>query len=127
MSDKKLNSRQSQILLYCRIGQSYAISQISELIATKQKVASSAPTLRRDMVTLCDLGFFKQIGSRKSTKYVLNSSKIIFAPIDAHQYCQLDIDRRPGNNSFNFELFADLPSSLFNRAELLRLYSATEK
>jgi Fic family protein len=73
------------------------------------------------------LGFLKQTGSKKSSRYALNPEKIIFTPIDAHQYCQIDIDTRPGNKQFSFELFSNIPESVFNAAELAQLQNATEK
>ena len=91
MSDKDISNRQRLILLYSRIGRSYSLSDIMEELSAKLE-PPSAPTLRRDMAELCDLGFFIQIGSKKATKYQLNHNKLFSIPIDAHQYCQLDID-----------------------------------
>lgn len=87
----------------------------------------SAPTLRRDMALLTARRFFKQVGDRKSTKYELDLSNQIFAPLDAHEYAQKDIDERVGNSSFNHELFPNVPKTLFEADQLSLLQDATKK
>ena len=72
MSDKSISPRQKQILLLCKIGKSYALSEIAEVLRIGQQTLVSAPTLRRDVAALCNFGFLTQSGSRKSTKYMLN-------------------------------------------------------
>lgn len=127
MSDIELSPRQRTILLYCQIGKSYSLSKIADLLDANSSPSISAPTLRRDLVALSNLGFLEKTGSRKSTKYSLNPRTVFFMPIEAHRYCSLDIDERPGSSQFNFNMFADVPESLFNSSELLQLNKGTEQ
>lgn len=127
MSDKELSPRQRKILLYCQIGKSYALSEIADLLYANGSPSISAPTLRRDLAVLCELGFLEKTGNRKFSRYSLNSKSLIFTPIDAHQYCSLDIDERPGSAQFNFKIFDSIPESLFSPNELLQLNKGTEQ
>ena len=126
MSDKTLSLRQRQILSFSKIGESYALSEIADLLSTGGAKTVSAPTLRRDVAKLCDAGFFRKSGERKSTRYSLDPKNIILAPIDAHDYCQLDIDNRPGSVHFNFDLFTGVPASFFTSIELSKLQQSSD-
>ena len=125
MSDKELSSRQKEILLHCQFDRSYSLREIAQTLSGNLGQVPSVATLRRDLGVLCDLGFFKQLGDRKSTKYQLDSGRQVFAPIDAHRYCGYDIDERPGNHTFNFNLFPNVPIPLFTTQEMVHLNEAT--
>jgi fido (protein-threonine AMPylation protein) len=127
MSDKPLSSRQSQILFLCQVGKSYSLSEVSKLLLEHTQAAPSAPTLRRDIATLCSLEFLIQTGSKKSTTYSLNPRKLTLLPLDAHRYCEDDIDTRLGSARYNFELFPNIPNSLFTASEVTLLNNATKK
>lgn len=126
MSDKSLSPRQHQILLLCRIGESYALSEILQLLESVRS-AISQPTLRRDMAALCEMGYFEKSGSRKTSRYAVHPSNIMHAPLNAHQYCSVEIDSRAGNSGFNFDLFAGVSKGFFNDDELTLLDASTRK
>ena len=123
----KLPPRLEQILVHCRIGQLYTAASISKLLSDSGITPGSAPTLRRELARLCELGFLKKTGDRKSSKYSIVPGTMALAPIDAHGYCALDIDRRAGNDRYSFQVFSGLPSCLFDAADIRKLEEATEK
>jgi Fic family protein len=126
MSDKPhkepLTSRQEQILRGAEFHSLYTIQEIAALLSSPPSPA----TLRRDMNALIGAGFFLQHGERKSTKYELALHGQLFAPIDAHEYCGLEVDSRPGNTSYNFELFPSISLSLLSEEERTELSQGTE-
>jgi Fic family protein len=127
MSDKQLNLRQLAVISGARVGQEYTLKDISDLITAPSGTPKTSPaTVRRDIAQLVAAGFFLQSGDRRGTRYRLNPVGLIHAPINAHQYCSIDIDDRSGNREFNRDLFASIGTDLFTPQELTQLQSATE-
>jgi Fic family protein len=132
MSDKilrpRLNLRQRELLLHIKPHRQYSIQELkSVLAACDPPITSLAPaTLRRDISQLVRDGVLMQLGDRKGTRYTVNLAGQLHTTIDAHRYCELDIDTRSGSRSFNSELFAAIGSSLFTEHELTKLKSASE-
>lgn len=100
------------------------MSNIAQILSSHLSSAPSAPTLRRDLAVLEEGKFVNQLGERKSTRYLLNLSNQLFAPIDSHKYCQIDINERPANQTFNRALFAIRERTLFLPSELDKLNEA---
>jgi Fic family protein len=126
MSHKDLNHRQKLILASFRVGMSYALRDINLFFSDSEDSPSSA-TLRRDLSALCELGYLKLSGTRKSSSYTLTDMGIIYCPLNAKEYCSTEIDKRNGNKYFNFDFFENMPLALFSREELEKLEHATEK
>jgi Fic family protein len=117
--------RQENIILGLKWGNSYALSEIMELL----KVTGAAPsnaTLRRDLSALTQAGFLAVSGARKTARYSLTIQGLLFAPVKPKDYCSLDPDLRDGNKSFNFKLFDLVQNSFFSENELNSLEAATK-
>lgn len=123
MINKKLNKRQEIVLAKIELNKTYSIGEI--LLSFPDGEASSLATLRRDLKELCVLGFLKQIGKLKNTRYELTILGIILNPIDAHTYCAVDLDKRNGNTSYNFSLFEKFPKNIFSKEEIKKFNEAT--
>jgi len=121
---KKLNNRQEIILAKIELNKTYAIGDIFLFFPDKD-VPSSA-TLRRDLKELSTLGFLKQIGKLKNTQYEITIQGIIYNPINAHDYCEIDLEKRNGNTNYNFSLFENLPENIFSKGEIIKLDTATK-
>lgn len=124
MVDKKLNKRQETILAKIESDKSYAIGEL--LLLFSEKETPSLATLRRDLKELCVLDFLKQTGKLKNTHYKLTIFGVIYNPINAHDYCVVDPDKRNGNRSYNFSLFEKFPESIFSKEEIKKLDDATK-
>jgi len=123
MSDKNLNLRQEAILRQMRIGEKYALSDIAKLFIEVEK--PSLATLRRDITLLREIGFLKQSGELKSSRYELSTLGALNTPINVHEYCLIDVDKRSGNSKFNFSLFKEIKDNIFSQAEFDILDTAT--
>lgn len=124
MIDKKLNKRQKIVLAKIELNKTYAIGEIFFFFSGEN--VPSLATLRRDLKELCDLEFLKQIGKLKNTRYELAIFGIIYNPLDAHDYCAVDLDKRNGNMQYNFSLFEKFPESIFSKEEIIELNEATK-
>lgn len=123
MSDKIFNQRQKKILSLLQLHKEYALSDIKVFFAGLEQ--PSLATLRRDVVQLRSLGFIKQSGDFKSSRYILSSYGMLHAPVDGHEYCSIDVDKRSGNSAYNFSLFQGINNNIFSREDLDNLNKAT--
>jgi fido (protein-threonine AMPylation protein) len=124
MMYKNLNERQGIFLQALLLGKDYAISDIAGLFGEKKP---SPATLSRDVKDLRDAGFLIQVGDRKSAKYTLSVLGAVYRPINAHEYCSIDVDKRLGSKSYEFELFSNFPKNIFSNEDVDMFDSATEK
>jgi Fic family protein len=123
MSDKIFNIRQKAILSQMRLGEKYALSDIKNQLIDIE--TPSLATLRRDISELRELGFLKQSGELKSSRYELSTFGALNSPINAHEYCLIDVDKRSGNSNFNFSLFKEIEDDIFSQSDLDILDTAT--
>jgi fido (protein-threonine AMPylation protein) len=126
MSHKSFNQRQKKILSSFIAGKAYALKDVNMFFSDSESPPSLA-TLKRDLSSLCEMGYLNLSGYKKSSSYTLSETGIVLCPIDPKEYCDIEIDKRNGNASYNFDLFKNLPSSLFSDDELKQLKYATEK
>jgi fido (protein-threonine AMPylation protein) len=124
MSDKLLNQRQKEILNMINIGKKYALSDIKEFFPESGQ--PSLATLRRDVSQLRDLGYLNHSGKLKSSRYSLTVFGLLHSPIDPHEYCLLDVDKRLGAASFNFFLLRDISSNIFLEKDFEKMDQATK-
>lgn len=122
---KQLNRRQEYILKNIGADTEYALSDIVLLFQNEENKPSTA-TLRRDISELCDLGFLTQKGKLKSTKYKLTIWGVINAPINPHEYCAIETDKRKSNTQYNFSLFNEFPNEIFSKKEVENLNITTK-
>jgi len=125
MSDKKLNRRQQFILSLIKSDKKYALNDIALLFSESDKPSSA--TLRRDISGLRDFGYLEYTGDRKSSRYTLSMYGMLNAPIDPHEYCILDVDKRSGNTAFNFSLFRNINFDIFRDDDLKKMDQATKE
>jgi fido (protein-threonine AMPylation protein) len=123
MSDKILNDRQKYILSILEREKDYALSELSELIS---EFKPSSATLRRDLAALRDLDYLEHTGQLKSSRYQLSPWGYLSAPINPHDYCSVDVDKRNGSKHYNFGLFQGIKESLFEEETLKKMQAKTE-
>lgn len=124
MSDIKLNQRQKVILGLLQSGNEYVLSGIKEFFNEPNQPSSA--TLRRDVSGLCNFGYLKRSGNRKSSRYALSLFGMLHAPIDPHKYCLIDVDKRSGSTTFNFSLFQNIGNDIFLKGDLEKMGQATK-
>lgn len=124
MSDKLLNQRQKVILNLLNAGEEYALGDIKEFFS--EPTQPSIATLRRDLSELRKLGYLEHSGELKSSRYSLSIFGLLNVPIDAHEYCMLDVDKRSGATVFNFSLFRGLSDGIFSKENIEKMNQATQ-
>ncbi len=82
-------------------------------------------TIKRALSQMVKLGLLVVAGSGPATHYQISVLGRALAPIDAHQYCLVEPDKRSGLKSYNFHLLSDLPADIFTDKELEQLDKAT--
>ncbi len=114
MTPIKPTRRQRQIALI--IARHYPIASS----ALHEKLGENAPsliTVKRDLAELVKNGYISLAGKGRGAHYSLTPRQALLLPINADTYCQMDVDKRGGRTSYNFDLMSDLPASLFSSAE----------
>jgi fido (protein-threonine AMPylation protein) len=85
----------------------------------------SLVTAKRDIASMKEQGLIIEEGAGPATTYRLTVTGKMMSPINAHEYCSEEPDRRYGQTSYDFELFGNVPSALFSVNELSILDKAT--
>lgn len=93
----------------------------------KNGVSVALVTVKRALAELVAEGYLVPQGAGRSTAYDITVQGRVLAPVDAHQYCAVEPDRRFGMSTYQFDLFARLPDALFSADELELLRGATEE
>ncbi len=123
MSDKMFNERQKIIFTAIKYGQEYALSDILSFFEDIKK--PSLATLRRDVTELRERGYLNQSGELKGTRYRLSSFGMLNMPINPHEFCNIDVDIRGGNKSYNFSIFSEINDSIFTKETVSILEKST--
>lgn len=119
---KQLNKRQIDILEQISIIDPASSSDVLNIL--NQKI--SLITIKRDLDILVEYKYLERIGKGRSTQYKKTILGMLFSPVDAKKYNEIDPDIRNGKNSFNFSLFNELPKNLFFEEEEKMLDEATK-
>lgn len=118
----QLNQRQIDILEKIPTKEGVSSSDIFKTL--NQKV--SLVTIKRDLDNLVLLKYLERKGKGRSTVYEKTILGILFFPIDASKYNEVDPDLRNGNSSYNFSLFEEFPKDIFSKEEKDMLDNATK-
>jgi Fe2+ or Zn2+ uptake regulation protein len=107
----EISQRQQQILL--TISQ-WGLLQSSDVHARLEAtgVQVSAVTIKRELSEMVRNGVLTVSGVGRSTSYNLTSVGRLILIVDPHVYCAIDPDKRYGQDSYNFDLMANLPPRL---------------
>src|SRR3989344_5342005 len=85
----------------------------------------SLVTIKRTLSEMVSRKLLEMEGSGRATKYKISALGRIFAEVDAQKYSSVEPDKRPGLNSYNFDLLPSLPVEIFSGDELKVLNDAT--
>ncbi|MFA7119591.1 MAG: Fic family protein [Sphaerochaetaceae bacterium] len=119
------NLRQNQIIKFLLKNGQEKSSQIHDyLLTAKQEV--SLVTIKRELSRLVKEGLLKINGNGAATNYQVTSRGRLFSEIDAHQYCQMEPDKRWGNKKYNFDLWPEINFPLFTTEEYAELNQASQ-
>lgn len=118
----QLNQRQIDILEKIPTKEGVSSSDIFKTL--NQKV--SLVTIKRDLDNLVLLKYLERKGKGRSTVYEKTILGILFFPIDASKYNEVDPDLRNGNSSYNFSLFEEFPKDIFSKEDKDMLDDATK-
>lgn len=117
----QLNQRQNNILEKITIAEAVSSSGVLRLF--KQKV--SLVTIKRDLENLVELKYLERKGKGRGTVYEKTILGMLFTPVDASKYNEIEPDLRTGNSGFNFSLFEKFPEVIFFEEEEEMLENAT--
>lgn len=119
---KQLNKRQVDILEKIPTKEGVSSSDIFRTL--NQKV--SLVTIKRDLDNLVLLKYLERKGKGRATIYEKTILGVLFFPVDASKYNEVDPDMRNGSSNFNFALFEEFPENIFLEEEKKVLDNATE-
>jgi len=121
----KLSLRQQRILKIVLFRDKI---QSSEVLAEMKKNGESISlvTVKRNLSLMAKLGILSVSGSGRSTNYTVSTIGRIFANIIASEYCTIEPDSRHGLKHYNFDLFSNFPSDIFDEQEKNTLSLATK-
>lgn len=118
-----ITDRQAKILAIIRQFPASA----SSIIARALGGGVADITVKRDLSALVQCGHLAMHGAGRSVTYSLTAAGTLFAPVDAHAFADTEPDRRAAFAHYDFDLFTDMPDTLFSPAELGALKTATER
>ena len=123
MSDKNnLTDRQNNVLGQFEWKKKLSSGQILSLIQESISIA----TLKRDLVTLADVGYIKRSGANKDSEYALTDLGMIRRPYDLGTYYIIPEAQRRAMVNFNLDIFKMLKTvPLFTTKEYSSLETAT--
>jgi len=116
-----INERQQEILQLCIFAQQ-ALSS-SEIFENLEKKASLV-TIKRDLAELLGQGYLNKEGAGAGTKYTISIEGRINTPIGLATYSEIEADHRFTDNYYNFNFFAEYPSTVFTAQEIQKLNEA---
>lgn len=119
----QLNKRQLDILE--KISTEEAVSSSEVLKALNENI--SLITIKRDLDYLVELKYLERKGKGRGTVYKKTILGVLFSPVDASKYNEIEPDTRDGASNFNFSLFERFPENIFTDEEKITLGNATEK
>lgn len=121
---KYLSETEQTILRFFLNADQLQSSDISKLLSEQDKDISIV-SVKRSLSNMLKLGVISVYGAGRSTAYSITTLGRIICDIDPEKYVQTEPDKRAGLSSYNFDLFKDFPSSIFNTSEVNKLDSAT--
>lgn len=86
----------------------------------------SLVTIKRDLDYLVLLKYLERKGKGRSTGYEKTILGMLFSPVDASKYNEIEPDMRNGNSNFNFSLFEKFPKDIFTEEEKEMLNNSTK-
>ena len=120
---KNITERQREIVLI--VNQNPGLSKSAVLEKLNEEV--SPTTIKRELAALVEGGFLSVEGKGPATVYRIDPEKILFLPIDVHEYYQIEPDNRSGATRYDHDLLEAVPASLFDVDEMRTLKEATKK
>ncbi|OGG66605.1 hypothetical protein A3C21_02865 [Candidatus Kaiserbacteria bacterium RIFCSPHIGHO2_02_FULL_59_21] len=116
-----LSPRQQRVALIIHARPGISSSRVLEQLAEKVSLV----TVKRDIALLLKEGYLISTGSGPSVAYELSLRGRLFLPLDAHAYCAVEPDKRLASAHFNFDLFPNMPETVFTEDERALLEKAT--
>jgi Fic family protein len=117
---------QNQIISYFLRQQTGKSSEVIDFLR-EQDTDVADITIKRALSALAKDGQLRIEGQGPATRYHLTARGRLTTDIDAAEYCAIEPDQRYGQNSFNFELFEQMPETIITEKELAELDEATNK
>lgn len=121
---KDLNKKEQKILEIFLKGEELQSSDVKSVLMKKGEEMSLV-TVKRTLSKMVEEGVLKTKGAGRSTSYELTTSGRVFVDIETEKYLSEEPDKRFGLKGYNFELFSEFPSELFNEDEMNALSEAT--
>ncbi len=121
---KDLNKKEQKILEIFLKGEELQSSDVKSVLMKKGEEMSLV-TVKRTLSKMVEEGVLKTKGAGRSTSYELTTSGRVFVDIETEKYLSEEPDKRFGLKGYNFELFSEFPSELFNEDEMSALSEAT--
>ena len=125
MIDTINNRLEAGLLEFLYTNSQGSSSEIQSFIVQKERSEVSLVTIKRLLAKLNREGSLSITGKGPATRYALSSVGKLFATLDAKEYCAREPDTRFGFSSYQFDLFQDVPTTVFSSEEQSFLETAT--
>jgi Fic family protein len=86
----------------------------------------SLVSVKRSLAEMTKMGVISVNGGGRSTSYRITTLGRIFSNVNPNTYIEMEPDKRYGLQSYNFDLFAEFPNTVFGAEELVGLKTATK-
>lgn len=120
----KISQNQSKILGLFLENKSLSSSEVfSKLLELGYDI--SQVTIKRELTELKTQELLTLSGAGRSVVYSISSRGRLFTTVNAHEYSNIEPDKRYGLKGYNFELFNSIDGSIFKDVEIQELDKAT--
>ena len=121
----KIAQNQQIILSFFLNNEELSSSDVyNKLLESKSEV--SLVTVKRELTELKSLNLLALSGAGRSIVYSISTKGRIYSNLNAHEYCNIEPDKRIGLKSYNFDLFNHINEDIFLDFEIDELNKATE-
>lgn len=87
----------------------------------------SLVSIKRDISEMVKTGALAASGAGRYINYNISTAGRVFSEVNAKSYMAVEPDKRFGLDSYNFNLFSEFPSAIFDVKQLNLLSSATKE
>lgn len=122
----KISTRQQEILeIIMKNGALQSSDIYKDMIDNGKDI--SLVSIKRDIAEMVKAGTLVAFGAGRYINYNISTAGRVFSEVNAKSYTAIEPDKRFGLDSYNFNLFSEFPSAIFDSKRLNLLNSATKE
>lgn len=122
----KISTRQQEILeIIMKKGALQSSNIYKDMIDNGKDI--SLVSIKRDIAEMVKAGTLAAFGAGRYINYNISTAGRVISEVNAKSYTAIEPDKRFGLDSYNFNLFSEFPSAIFDVKQLNLLSSATKE